>query len=993
MVNLRIHVRDSDTGEDLENVQVNLAEPYTETFYTDSIGTVNIDLEEHSSYLAEIGKDGYEADVLEGQVRDRDELEDVYLDPQESLEEYGTINFIEENSLEGVLIEVADKELTTDENGEVSLTLEAGKEYGFEAQKEGFGSYTGGFFLGDEDKTIEFELEELHAITFIENNGLEGVEISIEPSEPEEPPQEPFGRVVKRSPGKVIVTDSNGEVTVNLESTDYLFTAKKEGYVDFEDTIKVEGEDKTVEFELEELSKLTFIETNGLQGVSVAAEGYESGYEDTETDSNGEAVLYLEDDSYFFVAEKEGYAYQLEFVEIEGEDKTIEKEMREYSFAGGDGSPANPYIVQEPHHLKSIDITASSHFIQSCDIDLEGTNIAPIGLIYEKAFKGTYDGQGYKIKNYTFEVPPTAVNIMPGFGFFMVIAGGGKVKSLTLENVYLKGPGAAPLAWILGPEKGEPSGECVEECHATGKVEAPIAAGLVIVNNSKLVNCSTEVEVIAIEPEGGGGENLAGGLAGANTPNGIVSNCYAAGEVSADAGDEIAAGLVALNQGIIENSYFDTETTGQNDGVIEGESTGVTGLTSEEMKKQESFENWDFEKIWDIGEGETKPYLRHETEEIEDNIEEMKQVAVAAIKPKRGPRRALSSYLQEAPSEITDGELIATIDTNELFIGNKDGSAKKISDITMGESFPDLPFTGSVHIDSGRRVWIYRAGEGWGQINPEDIIDDEDTSDSRTYSSKKIQELLEIDSDYTDQDYFEIRDISPDEIKVISYDIRGGPDVSIPPGVTIEGQEYVVKMIFEEAFRGTGVSSIVVPDTVEKIMTYAFADNPDLSKVSLPSGLSSTGPWTESEELLDAYEKNNGKAGTYVPKEPGNPQGEWVLAPEPDETAKWGNIEGDIAEQEDLKEELDRKADNVEELTLSCSQKDEEGIFTLIEWKREDGTLYKASELEGESPEYSNRTVKYYDEDGEVVLKELVYELSYDEDGDLIEEALQEVIE
>ena len=39
------------------------------------------------------------------------------------------------------------------------------------------------------------------------------------------------------------------------------------------------------------------------------------------------------------------------------------------------------------------------------------------------------------------------------------------------------------------------------------------------------------------------------------------------------------------------------------------------GKTDEEMKQQATFENWDFENVWDIDEGETMPYLKNELPE------------------------------------------------------------------------------------------------------------------------------------------------------------------------------------------------------------------------------------------------------------------------------------------------------------------------------------------------------------------------------------------
>ncbi|SKC62585.1 hypothetical protein [Maledivibacter halophilus] len=71
------------------------------------------------------------------------------------------------------------------------------------------------------------------------------------------------------------------------------------------------------------------------------------------------------------------------------------------------------------------------------------------------------------------------------------------------------------------------------------------------------------------------------------------------------------------------------------------------------------------------------------------------------------------------------------------------------------------------------------------------------------------------------------------------------------------------------------------------------------------------------------------------------------------------------------------------------SGKDEKGIFTTIEWHRQDGTLAKKSVLSGgNSPRYTNRTVTYYGTDGETVDGVAVYKQKYNEVGDWIEEVI-----
>jgi hypothetical protein len=69
--------------------------------------------------------------------------------------------------------------------------------------------------------------------------------------------------------------------------------------------------------------------------------------------------------------------------------------------------------------------------------------------------------------------------------------------------------------------------------------------------------------------------------------------------------------------------------------------------------------------------------------------------------------------------------------------------------------------------------------------------------------------------------------------------------------------------------------------------------------------------------------------------------------------------------------------------------KDHKGIFTTIEWHRQDGTLAKRSVLSGgNSPRYEKRTVTYFEADGETVRAVVVYNQIYDETGSWIKEVM-----
>jgi hypothetical protein len=127
---------------------------------------------------------------------------------------------------------------------------------------------------------------------------------------------------------------------------------------------------------------------------------------------------------------------------------------------------------------------------------------------------------------------------------------------------------------------------------------------------------------------GGASRRSVGGLVGEIGPPGVVSNCYATGEVSADhdvgglvgmndkgtitkchssgkvSGSEYAGGLLGWNNlGTISNSFWDTNSSTQSS------SAGGIGKTTEQMKTYSTFADagWDFNDIWSIREGINYP--------------------------------------------------------------------------------------------------------------------------------------------------------------------------------------------------------------------------------------------------------------------------------------------------------------------------------------------------------------------------------------------------
>lgn len=107
-----------------------------------------------------------------------------------------------------------------------------------------------------------------------------------------------------------------------------------------------------------------------------------------------------------------------------------------------------------------------------------------------------------------------------------------------------------------------------------------------------------------------------------------------------------------------------------------------------------------------------------------------------------------------------------------------------------------------------------------------------------------------------------------------------------------------------------------------------------------------------------------------------------------------GNVEVAVdtsaieAEIDTLSNEIGILSDKVDDLKTVKSSKDANGIFTTLTYRRKsDDSLFATSVLSGgTSPNYTTRTITYYEKNGTTVRKTVTYTLTYDNDGTLVSE-------
>jgi hypothetical protein len=297
-------------------------------------------------------------------------------------------------------------------------------------------------------------------------------------------------------------------------------------------------------------------------------------------------------------------------------------------------TPSQDLEIRDWNDLNAIRNNLTGHHILMNDLDSSTAGYAElagpdanggegwqpiIGSGGNPSFTGTFDGQGYEIRDMSINLPGKGY-----VGVFSKLGEGG-----TIENVGVVGANVTSTAYI-GALVGLTAGSIIN-CYSTGSLAGvDTVGGLIGQNDGTVSNCYFTGSVAS--------DSGAGGLIGANT--GTVNDCYTTGDVSSDSG---GGGLAAANSGTVNNSYatgsvtaddypggliaysdggtasssfWDTETSGQ------PSSDGGTGETTAEMKNIATFSDagWNIVAVansgtrnssytWNIVDGATYPFL------------------------------------------------------------------------------------------------------------------------------------------------------------------------------------------------------------------------------------------------------------------------------------------------------------------------------------------------------------------------------------------------
>ncbi len=222
-------------------------------------------------------------------------------------------------------------------------------------------------------------------------------------------------------------------------------------------------------------------------------------------DKDGDVVI---NDGIYSVTEEGGFSATLMYGDAEIYSISFSVNNNS-AFAGGNGTEADPYLIKTAEQfllMYSEEKAQEKSYKLISDIDLYGTAIPVFCSDSDKPFIGTFNGNGYAIRNAT-------INDYEYAGLFGIVGDGGIVKNLTLDSFSVGIYGNTEPVIYIG--------------------------GIAAVNEGLIYNChiksSSVVVDAAYDHEEHYNKNIevrAGGIVGACREEGIISFCSVTGNTS-----------------------------------------------------------------------------------------------------------------------------------------------------------------------------------------------------------------------------------------------------------------------------------------------------------------------------------------------------------------------------------------------------------------------------------------------------------------------------
>jgi len=376
--------------------------------------------------------------------------------------------------------------------------------------------------------------------------------------------------------------------------------------------------------------------------------------------------------------------------------------MANGSFAGGVGSTANPYLVEDAKDLDAVrnNLSASYKLIKDIDLGVSPYNVDPGWIPIGDSgspFEMFFNGDGHIISNLFINASNKA-----NIGLFGCTSGG-IINNIKIVNVNIIGNGV----YVGGLVGRTLDGSCISNCCSSGNIIGYSTVGGLIGRHdsgSIIRNCYSNCNV-------NGNSDSIGGLIGSSQNNAKVINCYSTGLITG--AKSPVGGLLGYNNGGLTNSYWDKETSGQS---VSG---GGIGLTTIQMKDPSNFTDWGTQMLDD---GVTPVWILKEGEY-----------------PKLWFEAPLTKFLIKDKNNILytfDGvnimETVSQVLNSDNFINNGFNDSTIITESTWNNNFPDK---------TGLQLLMYTNDATVENLNIEYNVNDYTPADILKEINPKIQLL------------------------------------------------------------------------------------------------------------------------------------------------------------------------------------------------------------------------------------------------------------
>ena len=408
--------------------------------------------------------------------------------------------------------------------------------------------------------------------------------------------------LIVKSGDNTLAPNSDGSYSV-VNGT-YSYTASKFGYETAKGTVTVDRADKeqSVTMTKEPSATVRFVYAKDAEptiSVSYAKSQWNKIPMSAENDGSYQLPIGYKYEWSFDSAAYIAQSGTIDLTEAQkGDTKDIPVPMSKKPT--GTGTVEDPYLISDASQLRWFASQVNDNGKNSIcaqltnNIDLGGNeNWTPIGKSSSYSYKGTFDGQGYEIKN--LKIDSTSSN-QALFGY----VNGGTVKNLTVSGSV---KGAGYTAGIIGQLAGASSVEnCVNKANITGSTNVGGIIGRVETSSAKTVNaCANFGEITGSSYVGGLVGNLyyaislknsynrgnvtvttssgyAGGIAGGVEDSAAsATNCYTTGTVTGNSDVMPAFGI--KGSGSITNCYY-LDTLGKDSNAIPKTSNELKALES-----------------------------------------------------------------------------------------------------------------------------------------------------------------------------------------------------------------------------------------------------------------------------------------------------------------------------------------------------------------------------------------------------------------------------